>query len=108
MTITNSRINSSGWWQHDFGTSGTAYVSFNYTITVGQGKTNNFKFTWLKGGSGWSNYSRQEHALSATSGYFYLEMPVSQLNAFYIHCLGVPADNTGSYMTIDNYCFGVK
>jgi len=109
MTITNSRLNTSGWWQHDFGTTGTAYVGFNYQIILGEGKSNNFVFTWLQGGSGWIGNTRNTTSISATSGYFYMEMPASELNGFYIHCLySNIEDNRGSYMVIDNYFFGVK
>ena len=111
MTITNSRLNTQGWWQHDFGTTGTAYVGFNYKIVLGAGKANNFVFDWLEGGTNFANFTRHSQSLSNLSGYFYIEMPVEKLNAFYIRCSMPNAgleDNRGSYMLIDNYFFGVK
>lgn len=102
FTFSNTSLGNHWWWEYEFKADDTILIFFDYEVMAGD-KTPNYMFRYF-------DAKGTAHATPLSgSGTFKIEIAASDLAAFGIFCpASSPDEVAGTYMSIDNFGFGIK
>lgn len=102
LTFANERFVPNEWWHYPFAEGSTVIVFFDYEVYDPDNKAN-YCFNVI-------DLSGTYHPTKLTGkGHFSVEINSDEMARFVINCpVATPNNVTGTYMTVDNFGFGVK
>lgn len=88
------------WWKYSFPSTGKIFITFDYTVTGAAEDI--YTLFWVDAAETHHNIP-----LDRTKNTYYVELDISNLQAFAIGCSAYASASAGTYMDITNYAFGV-
>lgn len=102
FTFANERYIPNEWYHYLFPENSTVFVFFDYEIVDPDDKAN-YQFSW------WDTSDVFHPTKLTGEGHFYLEISADEMKRFFINCpVASPGNVVDTYMTVDNFGFGIK